>query len=225
MRFTKSAGSLLFYIIIIVLGCGIGSWIGISVSERYLMEWDHKTLSDTPNDIKYIIFVDFQLASSNYSDDMVLVKTSDGELYSLHQNKWQIISPIPFDSESVIITKLNGNILAISKEGTSFQLSNNQWFQQSDIREDIPIKEQFECASGGRNSPPVSQQVLDSNGMILNHALSKSVRCYVLQNDGSLHIWVQNDSAFESLPIVAISAFLGMIASLWIIVYISIDKK
>jgi hypothetical protein len=72
------------------------------------------------------------------------------------------------------------------------------------------------------NSPPCSEwfgpppgvylrRVKNSVGVEFGHALAVSSRCYILQADGSLHLWARDYGVFEMMFMGASSLIIGVV--------------
>ena len=225
IQVARSSAVLLLYIGIVLFGGVAGFLTGSYISKAFWPRWDSEPLPQAPSLITEILFVDYRIPIGVPTSDQVLVATHEGQLYSLLQNNWHPVESLPSGSRVITVTKVNNSIVAVTDDDAQYQLEGFAWIPQTENDEATPLRNQNQCAAEGREQPPVKRKVIDSKGVVLTHSISESSRCHILTEDGNLYVWTRNDSAFDSLPIMAIGAFLGVIVSIWALAAINIIRR
>jgi len=196
----------------------IGGIIGIAIEAllygTVLPLWSAKSIGQTSEQAADILFVDYQYAEATHLEGNTLfVETRSGEIYSVFQNTWNLLSPLP-DENTISQIRLSdweadAPIVAIADQGVTYQLVDNQW---ETIEGNV---EQFKgftpkvCADEW-HLPATG--VIDSAGTVFSHALADEYVCYVLYGNGQLQVWTRTRDAFSLMGSLVISGLVGLIA-------------
>jgi hypothetical protein len=180
----------------------------------FLPPWKIIDIQSTHPDSLDILFVDYHYTSDDPVDDILYVKTQSGDIYSIFHNAWSSIPPLPSGNTISEIRRRDGYadspIIAITSQDKVFQLIDNKWETLENPKEPYWGAEPLQCSNWRKRLP--IRKIVDSAGVIFEHALADSTKCYVLFNDGSLEVWTRTQDAFSMIGTVGASTLLGAIA-------------
>jgi len=188
--------------IVILLALLIGG-LGVKIAgwmflnTDYEIPWNRRSLAKAPKEMQHIEHVDIHSTLDDPTGDTIFLMGEDGEVYS----------NTLFENEWLLVEAM--------PEWETSQASKcaPEW-------PGAPSDAQI------WNPPPVSKNVVDSFGVRFERPFSIIVRCYVLSGDGSLEVWIREDSGesmglFEYVFYAQVFGCVGVIAGIIIGVFIN----
>lgn len=197
-----------FYIPILLI---LGAIIGFILPTTRLW-WSKEEIDTQDIDIKEIMLVDYNYEFNSLAreaKDTIYIETIEGQLYAfnLEHETWQRIEPY-HDGSIERLTGSYNDIVAITSEGKTLLLHDNQW-------EPHPNGDEYRLTNESNSCwvyPPVQEIIIDSEGGIGERPLMTETICFVLLENGRLQYWYHQINFFTMMFSIGISTLLGVIA-------------
>ncbi len=199
-------------VLFILFGCAFGLFLGGFLSKIVIPPWQKNDIYSNLPRIDKVLYVSYwDTTNENVLQDTILVEAVNGELFRLNQNEAIQIDPIPEEVTDYEFRELYSNSFAIftKNDEEMYELVGREWMQQAPTDKTYTIGN-YPC-NEWNIKPPIGWNYKDTNGVIYERPISTFYRCYVVTEDGKLHVWLKFQFVGILLPTLGISALLGMI--------------
>ena len=105
----------------------------------------------------------------------------------------------------------------------SYTLFQENWLAIGDIpKNDFVFPK---CATDWSDHPPVEHGIVDSIGVRFERPLSTILRCYVLSENGTLHVWIRETDLLSLITVVLGTTIVGIAFGCITEIFLIIHRK